>query len=83
MNSIKVILVLKYGYFAWHTDDYEVAGMPVYTILYYIRKDKTIKGGNSEYRIKSKKNIHIVNEKDIYASQVLFNITHNQLGVLM
>ncbi len=55
----------KYGYFAWHTDDYEVRGFPVYTILYYIRKDKTIKGGNLEYKIKSKKNIHIVNEKDI------------------
>ena len=52
-------------YFAWHEDDYEVGNMPVYTILFYIRKDKTIKGGNLEYKIKSKKNIHIVNEKDI------------------
>ena len=55
----------KYGYFDWHTDDYELRGFPVYTILYYIRKDKTIKGGDLEYKINSKKNIHIVNEKDI------------------
>ena len=52
-------------YFAWHEDDYEVGNMPVYTILFYIRKDKTIKGGDLEYKINKKKNIHIVNEKDI------------------
>ncbi len=52
-------------YFAWHEDDYEVRNMTVYTILFYIRKDKTIKGGDLKYKINKKKNIHIVNEKDI------------------
>ena len=53
--------------------------MTVYTILFYIRKDKTIKGGDLEYKINQKKNIHIVNEKIFYALQVILNITHNQL----
>ena len=35
----------KHNWSVWHVDDYSVIGNPVYTILYYVRIDKTVKGG--------------------------------------
>ena len=40
--------------FPWHEDDYGAVNFKVYTIIYYIRKDHTIKGGNLEYKLKNK-----------------------------
>lgn len=40
--------------FDWHNDDYGVVNYNVYTIIYYIRKDNTIKGGNLEYIFENK-----------------------------
>ena len=40
--------------FPWHEDDYGAVNFKVYTIIYYIRKDHTIKGGNLEYKFKNK-----------------------------
>ena len=40
--------------FDWHEDNYGAVSFAVYTIIFYIRKDNTIKGGNLEYRYKNK-----------------------------
>lgn len=40
----------EYNYFRWHKDDYAVLSYNVYTIIFYIRKDNTLKGGNLLYR---------------------------------
>jgi len=36
-------------FFDWHIDNYGAVNYKVYTIIYYLRKDITIKGGNLEY----------------------------------
>jgi hypothetical protein len=36
--------------FDLHFDDYGAVSYPVWTVIYYIRKDNGIKGGNFEYR---------------------------------
>lgn len=43
--------------FPWHEDDYGAVNFKVYTIIYYLRKDQTIKGGNLEYVFEKKKYI--------------------------
>ena len=40
----------EYNYFRWHKDDYAAISYNVYTVIFYIRKDKTLKGGNFLYR---------------------------------
>lgn len=35
----------KHSWSVWHKDDYSTLNEKVYTILFYIRKDKTVKGG--------------------------------------
>ena len=40
----------------WHTDDYEVGPFKVYTVIFYLRKDCTIKGGNLLYELNGNKN---------------------------
>ena len=52
--------------FPWHEDDYGAVNFKVYTIIYYIRKDHTIKGGNLEYKLKNKNYI-----QQIKAGQIL------------
>ena len=52
--------------FPWHEDDYGAVNFKVYTIIYYIRKDHTIKGGNLEYKFKNKNYI-----QQIKAGQIL------------
>mgnify|MGYP007000219706 len=38
------------NWFIWHQDDYSAVSWPCYTIIFYIRKDPTLKGGNLEYK---------------------------------
>jgi len=33
----------------WHTDDYSVDPWKVYTVIFYLRKDSTVRGGNFFY----------------------------------
>ena len=40
--------------FPWHEDNYGAVNFKVYTIIYYIRKDHTIKGGDLEYVFENK-----------------------------
>lgn len=42
----------KFRTLNWHKDDKTVTSYSVYTIIYYLRKDKTIIGGNLEYRLR-------------------------------
>jgi len=39
--------------FPWHEDDYGAVNYKVHTIIYYIRKDSTIEGGNLEYTLEN------------------------------
>lgn len=51
--------------FDWHRDDYATIGYKVHTIIFYLRKDKTIKGGNLEYEIDDKKYIQEIESGDV------------------
>jgi hypothetical protein len=51
--------------FDWHTDDYGAGPFKVYTIIYYIRKDNTIKGGNLEYIFENKNYIQQIKKEQI------------------
>ena len=37
--------------FKWHRDDYSTINYKVHTIIFYLRKDNSIKGGNLEYKL--------------------------------
>lgn len=39
----------KFQWSAWHCDDYAAVNFEVYTVIYYIRKDITVRGGNLKY----------------------------------
>lgn len=39
----------KFNDFTWHYDDYSVAPFKLYTLIFYLRKDITVKGGNLQY----------------------------------
>jgi hypothetical protein len=43
----------------WHYDDKNVAPYKVYSIIFYLRKDKTIKGGGLLYDLEEKEEINI------------------------
>jgi len=51
--------------FEWHNDDYAAVNYKVYTIVYYIRKDNTIKDGNLEYKVGNKKYIQQIKKGQI------------------
>ena len=51
--------------FTWHQDDYGAVNYRVNTIIYYLRKDKTIINGNLKYRINGKEDKHIVKNGNI------------------
>ena len=40
--------------FLWHIDDMSVTPFKVYSIIFYLRKDSTIKGGNLLYKLDGK-----------------------------
>ena len=51
----------------WHTDDYSVDPWEVYTVIFYIRKDASVRGGNffyeenkKEYEIKVSKGLCLI-----------------------
>lgn len=50
----------KYQWSVWHEDDYQVTNYPVWTILYYVRKDKGVKGGNILFSNVNNKTIHTI-----------------------
>ena len=39
-----------YELFSWHKDDYGPVSYKVYSIIFYLRKDSAIKGGDLEYK---------------------------------
>lgn len=51
--------------FDWHKDDCGTVNYKVYTIIYYIRKDNTIKGGNLEYIFENKNHIQEIQNGQI------------------
>lgn len=51
--------------FTWHKDDYSAVPWKTYTIIFYIRKDNTIKNGNLKYIINNKEYITSINTGDI------------------
>ena len=51
--------------FTWHIDDNAVVSYKVYTIIYYLRKDITIKGGDFQYEINDIELKHIVCSGDV------------------
>lgn len=51
----------------WHTDDYSVDPWEVYTVIFYVRKDASVRGGNffyeenkKEYEIKVSKGLCLI-----------------------
>ena len=54
----------KKSYFAWHCDDQAVVPYNVYTVIFYLRKDSTVRGGDFEYKIKEMNYVHKVNAGD-------------------
>lgn len=51
--------------FTWHKDDYSAVPWETYTIIFYIRKDSTIKDGNLKYMINDKEYIININTGNI------------------
>lgn len=49
----------------WHEDDYGAVPYKVYSILFYLRKDISIKGGNLLYKINNIQNVYNVEEGNI------------------
>jgi hypothetical protein len=51
--------------FIWHKDDYSTIPWKTYTIVFYIRKDITVKNGNFKYIINHKDYIQNINTGDV------------------
>jgi len=51
--------------FDWHTDDDGAMSGLVYTVLFYLRKDITVKGGDLDYKIQQNIHTHNVKQGDI------------------
>ena len=49
----------------WHEDDYGAVPYKVYSILFYLRKDVSLKGGNLFYKMNNNKHTYIVEEGNI------------------
>ena len=54
-----------YNWLAWHKDDYGAVPFKVYSILFYLRKDVSVKGGNLLYKINNTKYTYLVEEGNI------------------
>ena len=39
------------SWFSWHKDDYATVSWPCYSVIFYLRKDPTLKGGNLQYKL--------------------------------
>lgn len=55
----------KHQSFDWHVDDNGAMNGLVYTVLFYLRKDTTVKGGDLDYKIQNKIYTHNVKSGDI------------------
>ena len=64
----------KHTAFKWHIDD-NVTSFPVYTVLFYLRKDITVIGGDLEYKIDNTLYTHQVKSGDIV--QLRGDLKHN------
>lgn len=51
--------------FDWHIDDDGAMSGLVYTVIFYLRKDTTVKGGDLDYKIQKKIHTHNVKQGDI------------------
>jgi len=51
--------------FTWHKDDYSAVSWRTYTVIFYIRKDSTIKNGDLKYIINDNEYIKIINTGNI------------------
>lgn len=63
----------------WHYDDMSVAPYKVYSIIFYLRKDKTIKGGGLLYDMEKTKKVNVEKIDISQGDYVLFpgNIYHS------
>lgn len=52
-------------WFEWHKDDYAIVPWLCYTIIFYLRKDQTIKGGDLEYKIGGSKHVALIHSGTI------------------
>ena len=55
----------EYQWSTWHYDDDGPFNFKVHTVIFYLRKDKTVKGGNLEYKINRKTEVYHVKSGDI------------------
>lgn len=55
----------KHDWCVWHYDSYGIMDEELYSVLFYIRKDKTVQGGNLKYVIENTIYTHIVTSGDI------------------
>lgn len=55
----------KYQWSKWHKDDYAVIRCKVHTVIFYLRKDITVGGGDFEYEKDGKKIIQNIESKSI------------------
>lgn len=68
------------NHFDWHTDDYNVLPYKVYTIIFYLRKDLTVKGGNLLYR--DHNNINVINVDKPKVVVFAGNIRHKPENIM-
>jgi len=52
------------SWFDWHTDDNGAVSYKVYSIIFYLRKDITVRGGDFDYMVDGIKTTHQVNAGD-------------------
>ena len=64
----------KYQWSWWHKDDYAVIDCKVHTVIFYLRKDITVGGGDFEYKKDGKIITHKVESKSIL--QFCGNLSH-------
>ena len=64
----------KYQWSTWHKDDHAVIRCKVHTVIFYLRKDITVGGGDFEYKKDGKKITHKVESKSIL--QFCGNLSH-------
>ena len=55
----------KYQWSTWHKDDHAVIKYPTYTVIFYLRKDITVHGGDLEYKLNGQKHVHTIKEGDV------------------
>jgi hypothetical protein len=55
----------KYQWSTWHKDDYAATNYKVHTVLFYLRKDVGVIGGDLDYKINNVKYTHLVKPGDI------------------